>query len=119
MVLFINMGFPGGSAVKNLPAMQKTQVQSLGQEGLLEKEMATYASILVWEIPWTEEPGRLQFTVLQESDPTEQPNNKCAQPFSHVRFSVIPWTVAHQALLSMGFPRQEYWSRLPFSTPKQ
>ena len=58
MVLFINMGFPGGSAVKNLPAMQKTQVQSLGQEDL-EKEVATYSSILVWEIPWIEEPGRL------------------------------------------------------------
>ena len=47
--------------------MQKTQVQSLGQEGLLEKEMATYASILVWEIPWTEEPGGLQFMGSQKS----------------------------------------------------
>ena len=61
------MGFPGGSAVKNLPAMPKTRVQSLGQEDLLEKEMATYSSVLVWEIPWTEEPGRLQFMVLQKS----------------------------------------------------
>ena len=42
--------------VKNLPAMQKTWVQSLGQEDPLEKEMATHSSILVWEIPWTEEP---------------------------------------------------------------
>ena len=50
------MGFPGGSVVKNLPAMQKTWVQSLGQEDPLEKEMATHSSILVWEIPWTEEP---------------------------------------------------------------
>ena len=50
------MGFPGGSVVKNLPAMQKTWVQSLGQEDPLEKGMATYSSILVWEIPWTEEP---------------------------------------------------------------
>ena len=40
--------------VKNLPAMQETQVQSLGQEGPLEKKMATHSSILVWEIPWTE-----------------------------------------------------------------
>ena len=53
--------------VKNLPAMPKTWVQSLGQEDLLEKEMATYSSVLVWEIPWTEEPGRLQFMVLQKS----------------------------------------------------
>ena len=46
--------------VKNLPAMQETQVQSLGQEDPLEKEMATHSSILIWEIPWTCEPGRLQ-----------------------------------------------------------
>ena len=46
--------------VKNLPAMQETQVPSLGQEDPLEQEMATHSSILAWEIPWTEEPGRLQ-----------------------------------------------------------
>ena len=51
--------------VKNLPAMQDTQVRSLGQEDPLEKEMATHSSILAWEIPWTEEPGRLQFLGLQ------------------------------------------------------
>ena len=44
--------------VKRLPTMQKTQVQSLGQEDLLEKEKATHSSILAWKIPWTEEPGR-------------------------------------------------------------
>ena len=53
-------GLPGGSAVKNLLAMQETQVQSPGQEALLEKGMATHSSILSWEIPWIEEPGRLQ-----------------------------------------------------------
>ena len=47
--------------MKNLPAMQETQVQSLGQEDPLEKEMATHSSILAWRIPWTEEPGGLQF----------------------------------------------------------
>ena len=46
--------------VKNLSAMQKTPVQSLSWEDPLEKEMATHSSILAWEIPWTEEPGRLQ-----------------------------------------------------------
>ena len=46
--------------VKNLPAMQETQVQSLGWEDPLEKEMATHSSNLACEIPWTEEPGRLQ-----------------------------------------------------------
>ena len=46
--------------IKNLLAMQETRVQSLGQEDLLVKEMATHSSILAWEIPWTEEPGGLQ-----------------------------------------------------------
>ena len=59
--------------VKNLPAMQKirqTQVQSLGQEDPLEKQMANHSSILAWEIPWTEEPGGLQSMGSQESDMT-------------------------------------------------
>ena len=51
--------------VKNLPAMQETQIQFLGQEDLLEKEMATHFSILAWRIPWKEEPGRLQSMGLQ------------------------------------------------------
>ena len=46
--------------VKNLPAMQETQVQTLGQEDPLKKGMATHSSILVWRIPWTEKPGGLQ-----------------------------------------------------------
>ena len=45
--------------------MQETQVQSLGQEDPLEKGMATHSSTLAWRIPWTEEPGRLQFMGLQ------------------------------------------------------
>ena len=46
--------------VKNLPAMQETRVQSLGQEDPLEKGMTTHSHILAWKIPWTEEPGGLQ-----------------------------------------------------------
>ena len=46
--------------VKRLPTMQKTRVQSLGQEDPLEKKMATHSSTLAWKIPWTEERGRLQ-----------------------------------------------------------
>ena len=46
--------------VKNLPTMQETQVQSLGSEDPLEKEMTTHSSILARRIPWTKEPGRLQ-----------------------------------------------------------
>ena len=55
-------GFPGGSMVKNLPAMQEsqeTQVRFLGQEDALEKGMATHSSILAWRTPWTEELGGL------------------------------------------------------------
>ena len=69
----IDMGFPGGSVVKNLPEMQETLVQSLDWEDPLEREMAAHSSILIpwrgkwlptpvflaWRIPWTEESGGL------------------------------------------------------------
>ena len=54
-----------GSAVKNSPAMPEPQVRSVGLEDPLEKEMATHWSILAWRIPWTEEPGGLQYIGLQ------------------------------------------------------
>ena len=58
--------------VKNLPAMQDTQFQSLGQEDPPEKEMATHSSILAWIIPWTKQPGRLYSPWgHKESDMTE------------------------------------------------
>ena len=62
--------------VKNPPAMQEMQIQSLGLEDSLKKEMTTNYSILAWEIPWTEKPGGLQSVGSQELDMTEQPNNK-------------------------------------------
>ena len=55
------VGFLGGSAVKNSPAIQDTQAWLVGQEDPMEKEMATHSSILVWEIPWMEKPVRLQY----------------------------------------------------------
>ena len=55
--MFISVGFPGSSK----SAKQKSQVQSLGGEDALEEDMAAYSNILAWEIPWTEEPGGLQF----------------------------------------------------------
>ena len=58
-------GFPGGSVVKNLSAIQEIWVQFLGREDPLEEGMATHSSILAWRIPWTEEPGRLQSMGLQ------------------------------------------------------
>ena len=59
MTLIFLLVFPGGSVVKSLTAMQKTQVWSLSQEDPLEKEMATHSCILTWEIPWSKEPGGL------------------------------------------------------------
>ena len=67
-----SLGFPGGSAVKNPPAMQESQearVQSLGWDDPLEEGIATHSSILAWRIPWTEEPGGLQFMGLQSRTP--------------------------------------------------
>jgi len=57
-------------SVKNLPAKQETQVQFLGQEDPLEKEMAIHSSILAWKFPWKEEPGGLQSMGSQQSDMT-------------------------------------------------
>ena len=57
--------FSNGSAVKNQPAVQETWLQSLGWEYPMEEEMTTHSSILAWRIPWTEEPGGLQFIGLQ------------------------------------------------------
>ena len=59
--------------VKRLPTTWEAWVQTLGQEDLLEKEMATHSSILAWKIPWMEEPGRLQSMGSKRvSDTTEQ-----------------------------------------------
>ena len=61
-------GFPCGSVVKNMPAMQETWVWSQGWEHPLQKKMATHWSIVVWEIPWTEKSGGLRSQGLKESD---------------------------------------------------
>ena len=65
--IHIHVGFPQGSAVKNLPAMQETWVQSLGREDPLERGRATHSSILPWASPWTEETGGLQSTGSRKS----------------------------------------------------
>ena len=74
--------------VKNLPAMQRTRVQSLGQEDPLEKGMATHSSLLAWRIPWTEEPGWLQSMGRKELDTSEQ-------------LLIVPWTArrSNQSIL--------------------
>ena len=67
--LVCSLGFSGGSAVKNSPAIQETRVQSLGWEDPLEEGMTTHSSIPAWSIPWTEKPGRLQSTGSQRVGP--------------------------------------------------
>ena len=62
--------------VKNLPSKQETWVQSLGQEDPLEKEIATHSSILAWEIPWTEEPSRLQSMGWKKSRSKQQQSSQ-------------------------------------------
>ena len=61
----INVAFLVAQVVKNLPAMWETRVQSLGQEDPLEKGKATHSSILIWRIPWTEKPAKLQSSGFQ------------------------------------------------------
>ena len=74
--------------VKKLPSVQETQVQPLGWEDPLEKEMTTHSSILAWKIPRTEEPGGLQSVGLQkESDTTERLNN---QPKMYIKAHISP-----------------------------
>ena len=68
LLTHVYLGFSGGSAVKNPPAMQELQemqVQSLGWEDTLDEGIATHSSVLDWRIPWTEEPGGLQSKVSQ------------------------------------------------------
>ena len=76
--------------VKNLPAMQETQVRSLGWEDSLEKERATHSSILAWRILWTEEPGRLQTMGSQRVGHDWETNTFTFQYI--ICLSVLLWT---------------------------
>ena len=73
--------------VKSLPTVQETQVQSLGQEDSLEKEIATHSIILAWKIPWTDEPGRLQSMGCKESDMTDRLHFHFSQVYTN--FTVL------------------------------
>ena len=73
-------GFPDGSAVKNLPAVQETWVQSLGQEDLLEKELATYSSIFAWKFHRKRSLAGYGPWGCKESDMTE---HECANIHTH------------------------------------
>ena len=100
--------------VKHLPTMRETQVQSLGQEDLLEKGLATHSSIRA-----PPQNGAQKYIYIHTCMCVHvclcvcihALLLNCVQPF------VTPLTVTGQAPLSMGFSRQEYWSRLPFPSP--
>ena len=96
--------------------MQETWVRSMGQEDLLEKEMATHSSTLALKIPWMEEPGRLQLMVSQRFRHdwvvTSLRYHNSVQSLSHVRLFVTPWIAARQASLSIT----NSWSSLKLTS---
>ena len=97
--------FPVAQMVKNLFAMQETQVQSLGREDPLEKGMAIHSSILAWRIPWTEEPGGPQFMGLQRVG-HDWVTNTTANIRSSTLAWRIPWTKEPCGLQSLGSQSQ-------------
>ena len=78
--------------VKHLPTMQETRVQSLGQEDLLEREMASHSSILAWKIPWTEQPGRL-YSMGSQRVRHDQATSLSFFSFSYFILVCFPWSL--------------------------
>ena len=118
--------------VKNLPTMRETWVWSVDWEDPMKKGNAIHSSVLAWRIPQTEESGRLlsmgsqrvgrdwatftfhfTFMAMEEAKSSFQIQKLFSCYIMSDSF-VTPWTTAHQAPLSTGFPRQEYWSGVPF-----
>ena len=118
-------GFPGGSTVKYPPAVQRIQVQSLGWEDPLEEGTATHSSILVWRIPWSEEPGGLQSMGSQRVGldwATEHvckwPLAQCPNPHAFISLKIniikstadilssdiVPWIWVHKVLSLLSPP---------------
>ena len=89
MELWLSPGLLGlvAQMIWNLPAMQETQVPSLGWEDPLEEGIATHSRILAWRISWTEEPGGLQFMGSKELDMTKQQTLSLSRPLSWTTFS--------------------------------
>ena len=109
-------------AVKNLSAMQETWVQSLGWEDPPEEGMAIHSSILAWRIPWTEASGPSSWGRKESGTTDELSLSLSCQPcrsayVCSVMSNFSQPHVACQDPWSMGFPRPEYWNRLPFLTP--
>ena len=83
----LHLGFPSDSVVKKPPAMQEMQGQSLGQGRYREEKMEIYSSIIVWEVPWTQEPGQLQST--QSQSPVRLSNCAHARSRAHTHTSTF------------------------------
>ena len=82
MIVYI-WGFPGDSMVKNLPAMQETQILSQGWEDPLEEGIATHSNIPAWRMPRTEEPGGLQSAEQQRVKHNSVTNTSTLQEFKY------------------------------------
>ena len=87
--------------VKNPPAKQETQIQSLGQEDRLEEGVATHSSILAWRIPWTEEPGGCSPWGHKELDTTEATWHTCTHRVVYWSKSCSPLQALLNALISL------------------
>ena len=85
------LGIPGGSVVKNIPAMQEMWVWSLGREDPLEKELATHSNILTQRIPWTEKASGLQFVGSGNLYMTQRLNHQPPHQWMKVSFASHPW----------------------------
>ena len=105
--VIISVVFPGGSVVKNLPAVQVMQIWSLGQEELLKKEMAIYSNIVAQETPWTEEPGRLQKSTGSQT----VGQDLVAKQQQHYYFLVFSWWVNKDNIL-IHFLIKKKWAVL-------
>ena len=94
--------------VKNLSAVQETQVRSLGWEDPLEKGMFTHSSMLAWRIPWTEEPGRIQSMGSQKVGPKEldRIGQLSLSPFPHCVHESIPYVCIYYC------PENEFFSTI-------
>ena len=114
----MHQAFPGGSdrMVKNLPAVQETQIWSLGREDGLEEGMATHSSILTWRIPWTEEPGGLQSTGSQRAGQDWATNTFNLCIFYH-NFKKKTHIQSSQALQTQAAGRIAPRPRLLFTEP--
>ena len=112
------MGFPGGSVVKNLLAMQETQVCSLDQEDHLEEGVAIHCNILAWRIPQTEEPGGLQSMgsqrVSDTTEATEHTAHTCTHAHTHTHTHTIPTKVIFLYILPPIHTklRAQWWQTL-------